>query len=124
MPTRLIPAGMLALWLFFLQPTVTALFFFLAASMSRTAHGLTLCAERNAIAAGIAAGHRTLVQIAITVHDRTGNPLTGIVPCGACLQVIAEFGTPDAQIVINGGGIFRLADFLPRPLPHDELRTF
>jgi hypothetical protein len=33
--------------------------------------------------------------------------------------VIAEFGSPDTQILIDGGGTFRLADFLPRPFGAD-----
>ena len=82
-------------------------------------YGLTICAERAAICAGVVAGHRRLVRIALTGTDAAGARVAGIVPCGACLQVIAEFGAPDTEIVIDGGGTFRLADFLPRPFGAD-----
>ena len=57
--------------------------------------------------------------MAVTCRDADGRAVPGIVPCGACLQVIAEFGSPDTQILIDGGGTFRLADFLPRPFGAD-----
>ncbi|MFM9058474.1 MAG: cytidine deaminase [Planctomycetaceae bacterium] len=88
---------------------------FVGANVENGSYGLTLCAERTAISAGVVAGHRRLVRLALTCTDAAGQRVTGIVPCGACLQVIAEFGTPDTAIVIDGGGTFRLADFLPRP---------
>lgn len=78
-------------------------------------YGLTICAERSAIFAGVAAGGRRLVRVALTCRDRDGNLVAKIAPCGACLQVIAEFGGPDTTIVIDGRGTFRLADFLPKP---------
>lgn len=34
-------------------------------------------------------------------------------PCGACRQVIAEFADPQAEIVVDGVGAFRIADLLP-----------
>lgn len=88
---------------------------FVGANVENGSYGLTICAERTAIAAGVVAGHRRLVKLALTCSDATGTRVAGIVPCGACLQVIAEFGTPDTEILIDGGGAFRLADFLPRP---------
>jgi len=78
-------------------------------------YGLTICAERSAIFAGVAAGGRRLVRVALTCRDREGNLVAKIAPCGACLQVIAEFGGPDTTIVIDGRGTFCLADFLPKP---------
>ena len=88
---------------------------FVGANVENESYGLTICAERTAICAGVVAGHRRLVRIALTCTDAAGAAVAGIVPCGACLQVIAEFGGPDTEIVIDGGGTFRLADFLPRP---------
>jgi cytidine deaminase len=88
---------------------------FVGANVENGSYGLSICAERTAIAAGVVAGHRRLVRLGLTCTDASGSLVSGIVPCGACLQVIAEFGTPDTEIVIDGGGTFRLADFLPRP---------
>jgi len=88
---------------------------FRGANVENGSYGLTICAERTAICAGVVAGHRRLARLALSCTDATGALVGGIVPCGACLQVIAEFGTPDTEIAIDGGGTFRLADFLPRP---------
>ena len=88
---------------------------FVGANVENGSYGLTICAERTAISAGVVAGHRRLMKLALTCTDAAGKLVRGIVPCGACLQVISEFGSPDTEIVIDGGGTFRLADFLPRP---------
>jgi cytidine deaminase len=88
---------------------------FVGANVENGSYGLTICAERTAICAGVVAGHRRLVRVGLTCRDAAGDPVPRIVPCGACLQVIAEFGAADTEIVIDGGGTFRLADFLPRP---------
>ncbi len=92
---------------------------FVGANVENGSYGLTICAERTAIFAGVVAGYRRLLRIALTCTDAAGDRVRGIVPCGACLQVIAEFGTRDTEIVIDGGGTFRLADFLPRPFGSD-----
>ena len=88
------------------------------ANIENASFGLTICAERSAIVAGVTAGHRRLVRIAITCRDARGELVAKVAPCGACLQVISEFGGPDTEIVIDGGGTFRLADFLPRPFTY------
>jgi len=49
--------------------------------------GLSICAERNAVFQGIAAGESKFLAIAV-VSD-SGEPVS---PCGACRQVLAEFG--------------------------------
>jgi len=88
---------------------------FVGANVENGSYGLTICAERTAIFAGVVAGGRRIARLALTCSDKDGRPVPRIVPCGACLQVIAEFGGPDTEIVIDGGGVLRLADFLPRP---------
>jgi len=88
---------------------------FRGANVENGSYGLTICAERSAICAGVVAGGRSLVRVALVCFDADGRLVPAIVPCGACLQVIHEFGSADTEIVIDGGGVFRLADFLPRP---------
>jgi cytidine deaminase len=85
------------------------------ANVENGSFGLTLCAERAAIVAGVSAGRRRLARIALTCRDANGAVVARVAPCGACLQVISEFGTADTEIIIDGAGTFRLADFLPRP---------
>ena len=92
------------------------------ANVENGSYGLTICAERAAIFAGVAAGGRKLVRVALTCRDRDGTLVAKIAPCGACLQVIAEFGSADTTIEIDGRGTFRLADFLPRPFEADSLK--
>lgn len=75
------------------------------------------CAERNAISAAVraeGAGFR-LAAIAISATDRAGQALP-IPPCGACRQMINEFGS-DAEVVFLGasGTVIHAAicDLLP-----------
>jgi cytidine deaminase len=96
---------------------------FKGANVENGSYGLTICGERSAIFAGVVAGGRRLVRIAVTCTDSSGALIAKIAPCGACLQVIAEFGTGDTGIVIDGRGTFRLADFLPLPFGADTLKT-
>jgi len=59
---------------------------FTGANVENASYGLSLCAERSAIAAAIAAGVRRFAAIAIASDG--ARPAT---PCGQCRQVLAEF---------------------------------
>jgi len=96
---------------------------FKGVNVENGSYGLTICGERSAIFAGVVAGGRRLVRIAVTCTDSSGTLVAKIDPFGACQQVIAEFGTGDTAIVIDGRGTFRLADFLPLPFGADTLKT-
>lgn len=61
-------------------------------NVENASYGLSLCAERNAVAAAIAAGERTIRAVAI--YTPTAAPT---MPCGACRQVLFEFGA-DASV--------------------------
>jgi cytidine deaminase len=63
------------------------------ANVENASSGLTCCAERTAIFAAVSAGERRIAAVA--VYTSTLKPVT---PCGACRQVINEFG-PRADIV-------------------------
>lgn len=56
------------------------------ANMENASYGLTICAERIAIGQAVSEGHRKFPAIAIVAPGP--NPT----PCGACRQVLAEFG--------------------------------
>ena len=72
--------------------------------------GLTLCAERAALASAVAAGRRSFRRIAISTTDRLATP-----PCGACRQVLSEFA-PELEIHSQASG-HRMTWFLDELLP-------
>ncbi|MCC6809242.1 MAG: cytidine deaminase [Deltaproteobacteria bacterium] len=85
---------------------------FAGCNVENRSYGLTICAERNAVAQAIAHGESELECIAIASDASPPAP-----PCGACREVLAEFAR-DLPIVLvgsNPGEIFehRLADLLP-----------
>jgi cytidine deaminase len=72
---------------------------FTGCNVENASYGLTMCAERVAIGAAVAAGETSFKAIAI-VADEGPAPF----PCGACRQVLAEFCTPDLPVYIAGAG--------------------
>jgi cytidine deaminase len=85
---------------------------FTGCNVESASYGLTVCAERNAIFAAIAAGgQRPFVALAVTCLDSAG-PCT---PCGACRQVMHEHLAEDAVIHVDGLGAFSPAQLLPFP---------
>ncbi len=72
--------------------------------------GLTMCAERVAIASAIAAGGKSMRRVVVVADTRT--PVS---PCGACRQVMAEFGVQEILLCNRSEQIlFRLDELLPR----------
>jgi cytidine deaminase len=63
-------------------------------NVENSSYGLTNCAERTAIFRAIAEAGPKLTIRAVAVLNAAGEPCS---PCGACRQVIYEFG-PDATI--------------------------
>ncbi|CAM3220283.1 cytidine deaminase [Streptobacillus felis] len=64
-------------------------------NVENASYGLTVCAERNTIAAAVTKGMKKIDMIAIT--GDTPNPIS---PCGMCRQVIREFSKKDTLIVL------------------------
>ncbi len=83
-------------------------------NVENASYGLTVCAERNAVAAAVAAGRRKFRAVAIVAGGKEAPR-----PCGACLQVLGEFCGRDAQVfsardkVLKGFKKAAISELLP-----------
>jgi cytidine deaminase len=64
---------------------------FVGCNVENASSGLAICAERAAIAAAVTAEGPGMRLASVAVANREGNPCS---PCGACRQVMVEFGDP------------------------------
>ena len=80
-------------------------------NVENASFGLTVCAERNALACAVAQGER---PEALVVLAQTPQPL---VPCGACRQVLLEFCTADLPVLCSTLAGQRLSVRLGELLP-------
>ncbi len=87
-----------------------------AANLENASLGLSVCGERNAVAAAVSAGQRRWKRLAVATDAEGFIP-----PCGACLQVLREFvpaGEELEILLVNNRGERenrRLGEFLPLP---------
>ena len=87
---------------------------FTGCNVENASYGLTICAERVAIFAAVAAGARRIEALALACVDAPAEAAVGsLMPCGACRQVMAEFGPPDLPVSVAGAGTWRLDQLLP-----------
>lgn len=80
-------------------------------NVENATYGLTICAERVAVFKAISEGHRDFRRIAIVADTSDPTP-----PCGACRQILWEFGG-DLEVILGNltseKGVYRLKDLLP-----------
>jgi cytidine deaminase len=83
---------------------------FVGCNVESASYGLTICAERNAIFAAVAAGaSRPFSAIAVACLDTAGPCM----PCGACRQVMDEHFASDAPVHVGAGETFTVGQLLP-----------
>jgi cytidine deaminase len=92
---------------------------FVGCNVENASYGLTICAERAAICAAVSAGVREFRRAVVV-----SNVDPPAAPCGACRQVLAEFGL---NLSIEGVGPsrtvrWRLAELLPAAFGPEQLR--
>jgi cytidine deaminase len=92
---------------------------FLGCNVENASYGLTICAERAAVCAAISAGVRAFRRA--VVASEVDPPAA---PCGACRQVLAEFGL---DLTIDGVGRtqavrWQLSELLPDAFGPEQLR--
>ena len=69
-------------------------------NVENASYGLTTCAERNAIAVAVSSeGNIEIEQLVVYTPTPEATP-----PCGACRQVIHEFGNPEIVSFCKGKG--------------------
>jgi cytidine deaminase len=87
-------------------------------NVENASYGLTICAERMAVGAAVAAGKQRLVRIAVA--SAVEPPAT---PCGACRQLLAEFGLGMEIITVGPQSErqFVLRDLLPEAFTRESL---
>jgi cytidine deaminase len=86
---------------------------FTGCNVENATYGLTVCAERVAVFKAISEGCREFVRVAVVADTADPTP-----PCGACRQILWEFGGNLEVILANlteMKGTFALRDLLPHP---------
>jgi cytidine deaminase len=82
-------------------------------NIENATYGLTVCAERVAMFKALSEGHRRFTHIAVVADTDAPTP-----PCGACRQILWEFGGDLTVILANLEtlkGSHRMRDLLPLP---------
>ena len=73
-------------------------------NVENSSFGLTCCAERVAIFKAVSAGEKDFQAIAVVVQGPIATP------CGACRQVLAEFGKNIKIIMANVKGDVKISN--------------
>ena len=89
-------------------------------NVENAAYPLTTCAERTAVAKAVSEGEREFEAIAVVTA-------TGATPCGACRQILREFGGRDGDLRVIVADLdgnvrtFTIDQLLPKGFTPDQL---
>lgn len=92
---------------------------FTGANVENASYGLSVCAERVAAFKAATEGEREFEAIAVVTDN-------GVLPCGACRQVLNEFGPNMRVIAADTNGnmrTYRLPDLLPGGFTQADLSS-
>jgi cytidine deaminase len=93
--------------------------FFTGCNVESAAYPTSMCAERVAVFKAVSEGEQEFVAIAVVSSN-------GGTPCGACRQVLAEFGLETKVVIADAEGQVKqeaeLAELLPRAFGPGDLR--
>jgi cytidine deaminase len=84
--------------------------YFTGANVENAAYPTSMCAERVAIFKAVSEGEREFLAIAVVTSN-------GGTPCGACRQVLAEFGLDTLVLIADAQGNLRQEARLSELLP-------
>ena len=89
-------------------------------NVENATYGLTICAERVAVFKALSEGHRKFRRVVVVADTDRLTP-----PCGACRQILWEFGGNLEVILVNLAGAeehHQLKDLLPLPFDASLLK--
>ena len=93
---------------------------FTGVNVENAAYPSSMCAERTAVFKSVSEGERDFEVIAVVTDN-------GGAPCGACRQVLSEFGLDTVVLIANGEGELlqetTVDDLLPGAFTPDHLLT-
>ena len=95
---------------------------FSGCNVENSSYPAGICAERGALAAAVAAGHRAFTHVVIITDAEHPTP-----PCGICRQALVEFSTQLEILSVTTAGAetrWSLADLLPSPFTPQSLPSY
>lgn len=93
---------------------------FSGCNVENISYGLTNCAERTAIFSAVAAGAQNLTSLLVVADSQRP-----VAPCGACRQVMAEFGITTVHLANMNGDLKTLSmqELLPYAFSQQDMEV-